>query len=152
LTSKSPKIQIIIPYLLIVANFIAQIPYFIHQYYDPHHPFAQIKGILLMSGVLAFFILASVLLFRRQRPGYILMVIFLSVEFLFYLWTTLAEPLHGYGWFFHLYAQDEDLVLKTVFAIGYVNLFAAGYLLGLLLFKRSHQREQDCSRRKDLSK
>ena len=63
------------------------------------------------------------------------MVMFLAVEFLFYLWNTLGEVIHGYGLFFHL--NNPDLLLRAVFAIGYVNLFASGYFLALLLLKRS---------------
>jgi hypothetical protein len=63
------------------------------------------------------------------------MVMFLVVEFLFYVWNTLGEVLHGYGLFFHL--TNHDLLLRAVFAIGYVILFASGYFLGLLLLKRA---------------
>ena len=42
--------------------------------------------------------------------------------------------MHGFGLFFHL--QSPDMLLKIVFAIGYINLFAAGYFLGLLLVRR----------------
>ena len=63
------------------------------------------------------------------------MVVFLGVEFLFYLWNTLGEVIHSYGLFFHL--ANPDLLLKIVFAIGYMNLFASGYFLGLLLVKRN---------------
>lgn len=60
----------------------------------------------------------------------------LVVEFLFYLWNTIGEVVHGFGLFFHL--QNPDLLLRTVFAIGYINLFASGYFLCLLLWKRSN--------------
>ena len=64
------------------------------------------------------------------------MLIFLAVEFLFYLWNTIGEVIHGYGFFFHL--ANPNLLLRAVFAIGYVNLFASGYFLALLLLKKSH--------------
>jgi hypothetical protein len=134
--SKTIRIQGIILFLLILANFIAQIPYYLHLYYNPHNPFAQAKGILLMLFVFAVFLLASVLLLKQKVLGYWLMVIFLAVEFLFYLWNTIGEVLHGYGFFFHL--NNPNLLLKVVFAIGYVNLFASGYFLALLLLKRGH--------------
>jgi hypothetical protein len=85
--------------------------------------------------VFAVFLFASILLFKRIVAGYWLMLIFLAVEFLFYLWNTIGEVVHGYGLFFHL--QNPDLLLKTVFAIGYINLFASGYFLCLLLLKRA---------------
>jgi hypothetical protein len=132
--NKNIRIQGIILFLLILANFIAQIPYYLHLYYNPNNLFAEAKGILLMLFVFVVFLLASILLFKQKVLGYWLMVIFLTVEFLFYLWNTIGEVIHGYGLFFHL--NNPNLLLRAVFAIGYVNLFASGYFLGLLLFNR----------------
>ncbi len=133
--NKNIRIQGIILFVLILANFIAQIPYYLHLYYNPSNPFAQARGVLLMLFVFAVFLLASVLLLKQRVLGYWLMVIFLAVEFLFYLWNTIGEVLHGYGFFFHL--NNPNLLLRAVFAIGYVNLFASGYFLGLLLFNKA---------------
>ena len=134
--NKNSRIQVIILFLLILANFIALIPYYFHLYYDPNNLFAQAKGELLMLFVFVVFLLASTLLFKRSALGYWLMVMFLAVEFLFYVWNTLSEVIHGYGLFFHL--NNPNLLLRVVFTIGYVNLFASGYFLGLLLLKRNH--------------
>ena len=133
--SKNIRIQVIILFFLILANFIAQIPYYLHLYYNPNNVLAQAKGGLLLLFVFGVFLLASILLFKRQALGYWLMVIFLALEFLFYLWNTIGEVIHGYGLFFHL--NNPDLLLRAVFAIGYVNLFASGYFLALLLLKRA---------------
>jgi len=134
--SKNIRIQIIILFLLILANFIAQIPYYFHLYYNPNNLLTQAKAGLLMLFVFGVFLLASTLLFKRRVLGYWLMVIFLAVEFLFYLWNTVGEVIHGYGLFFHL--NNPDPLLRAVFAIGYVNLFASGYFLSLLLLKKAH--------------
>ena len=134
--SKNIRIQVIVLFLLILANFIAQIPYYFHLYYNPNNLLAQARGVLIMSFVFAFFLLASLLLFKQKVLGYGLMVTFLAVEFLFYLWNTLGGVLHGYGWFYHL--TNPDLLLRAVFAIGYINLFASGYFLLLLLLKRTN--------------
>jgi hypothetical protein len=134
--SKSIRVQVIILFLLILANFIAQIPYYFRLYYNPNNLLAEAKGVLIMIFVFVVFLLASLLLFKRRMLGYGLMVIFLAVEFLFYLWNTFGEVIHGYGLFYHL--TDPNLLLRAVFAIGYVNLFASGYFLCLLLFKRTH--------------
>lgn len=143
--SKTIRIQIIILFLLILANFIAQIPYYFHLYYNPNNVLAQARGGIIMLFVFGVFLLSSILLFKQHALGYWLMVIFLAVEFLFYLWNTIGEVIHGYGIFFHL--NNHDLLLRAVFAIGYVNLFASGYFLGLLLLKRacfldSHEKEE----------
>ena len=135
MNNKPIRIQAIILFLLILANFIAQVPYFIRLYYNPNNLFAESRGILIMLVVFAFFLFASILLFKGKASGYWLMLTFLTVEFLFYLWNTVGEIIHGYGLFFHL--ANPDLILKIVFAIGYMNLFASGYFLGLLLLKKS---------------
>ena len=132
--SKTIRIQVIILFSLILANFLAQIPYYLHLYYHPNNLLAQIKGGFPILFVFVFFLLASFLLFKRTVIGYWLMVLFLTVEFLFYVWNTVGSALHGYGLFYHL--ANPDLLLKAVFAIGYMNLFASGYFLGLLLLKR----------------
>jgi len=133
--SKSVRVQTIILFLLILANFIAQVPYFLRLYYKPGMNWlAEGRPFLIMGFVFAVFMVASILLFRRTIAGYWLMIGFLAVEFLFYLWNTVGEVVHGYGLFFHL--QNPDMLLKIVFAIGYINLFAAGYFLCLLLLKR----------------
>lgn len=133
--SKSIRIQVIVLFLLILANFIAQIPYYFHLYYNPNNLLAQARGVLIMSFVFMIFLLASLLFFKQKILGYELMVTFLAVEFLFYAWNTLSEVLHGFGLFYHL--ANPDLLLRAIFAIGYVNLFASGYFLCLLLLKRT---------------
>jgi hypothetical protein len=141
-SNKGIRLQVNILFFLILANFVAQIPYFLHLYYNPHNPLADVRGILLMLLVFGVFLLASMLLFRGIAAGYWLMLMFVAVEFLFYLWNTLGAVIHGYGWFFQL--NNSDLLLRAIFAIGYVNLFASGYFLGLLLVGRvSFIRTQD---------
>jgi hypothetical protein len=146
---KSIRVQVIILFLLILANFLAQIPYYLHLYYNPNNLLAQLRGGFLLLIVFAVFLLASFLLFKRTVIGYWLMVMFLAVEFLFYVWNTLGGVLHGYGFLYHL--ANPDLILRAVFAIGYVNLFVSGYFLCLLLLKRaafldSQEREKPLSK------
>ncbi len=146
---KSIRVQVIILFLLILANFIAQIPYYLHLYYNPNNLLAQLRGGFLLLIVFAVFLLASFLLFKRTVIGYWLMVMFLAVEFLFYVWNTLGGVLHGYGFLYHL--ANPDLLLRAVFAIGYVNLLVSGYFLCLLLLKRatfldSQEREKPLSK------
>jgi hypothetical protein len=38
--NKNIRIQGVILFVLILANFIAQIPYYLHLYYNPNNPFA----------------------------------------------------------------------------------------------------------------
>jgi hypothetical protein len=132
---KTIRMQVIILFLLILINFFAQIPYYLHLYYNPNDLLASARGIVLMFFVFAVFLLASLLLFKQRTSGYWLMVFFVAVEFLFYLWNSVIEVMSGNGLFFHL--NNPDLLLRAIFAIGYVNLFASGYFLALLLLKKS---------------
>jgi hypothetical protein len=119
---------------IILANFVAQVFYFFHLYYSPQHPWPEPGSALSLGWVFALFLVGAVLLLRKSRIGYVLMAIFLSLEFVFYLRNIVGQAIHAYGWFFHLY--NPDLILRAVFAIGYLNLFVSGYFLFLLLRKR----------------
>ncbi len=68
--NKQIRIQVIILFLLILANFIAQIPYYLHLYSHPNNLFAQSRGILLMLCVFGVFLLASTFLFKGRALGY----------------------------------------------------------------------------------
>ena len=56
------------------------------------------------------------------------------MEFFFYSWNLISQVITGLGLFFHL--RELDPVLWLVFVIGYLNLFASGYFLLLLLKNR----------------
>ena len=114
--SKPIKVQVIILFLLILANFIAQIPYFLHLYYKPgRNLLAEARPSLIMGFVFAVFLVASILLFKHIVAGYWLMLIFLAVEFLFYLWNTIGEVRHGYGLFFQLLLKRVDFLYHRAF-------------------------------------
>jgi hypothetical protein len=89
---------------------------------------------LLLGAVFALFLVSFALLMARRRAGYYLMLSYLALEFFFYLWNSVGEVVHGFGLFFHL--ADRDLLLRAVFAVGYLSFLAAGYFLALLLVKR----------------
>lgn len=123
---------------LILANFLAQIPYFFHNHYQSQPVWVSARSFVIMGAVFAFFLVATLLLFKRHTAGYPLMLLYLSVEFLFYLWGVIASVIHGYGILFQL--SNPDLLLRTVFAIGYMNLLVSGYFLFLLLRHRLYFR------------
>lgn len=93
--SKNINIQIKILFGIILANFIAQIPYFFHLYY---HNSSDLKRLFNIPMVLVFalFIIAYMLFVNRKKTGYYLMILFLSMEFLFYLWNTIGSVIHGF--------------------------------------------------------
>ena len=130
--NRTTRIQVWILFGIIMANFIAQVLYFFRLYYTPQHPFPELKSFLLLGLVFVLFLLGFTLFIKNKRVGFYLLALFLSMEFVFYLWNLIGQVINGLGLFFHL--RELDPVLWLVFLIGYLNLFASGYFL-LLLFK-----------------
>ncbi len=118
----------------ILANYVAQVIYFLHLYYTPQHPLPDLKSAVLMGAVFALFLIGYALFIKHHRSGFYVLGFYLSLEFLFYLWNLIGGGLHGPGWFFHL--SEPDPILWIVFAIGYLNLFTTGYFLFLLVIHR----------------
>lgn len=134
--NKSIKVQVIVLFALIIANFIAQVPYYLDLYAGPNNLLIQVRSFFVMLILLVVLLFAFWRLLKQTSLGYWLMLAFLSVEFLFYLGNILFEALLGGGLFHHLFYPDP--IIRVVFAVGYLNLFAAGYFLCLLLFQKSH--------------
>lgn len=112
---------------VILLNFIAQVPYAIHQYGTV---LTGARALLLMLAAFPPFALGYALYVRGRRAGRWLLLGFAAVEFAFYALTLVLEVASGNGLFFHLFRGDW--LLRAVFAIGYLNLPAAGMLLWLM--------------------
>jgi hypothetical protein len=134
--NKNIRLQVRVLFDLILVNFIAQVPYFFHLYYGSQSWLINLRSFVILGSVFAFFLVGSILLFKRRRSGYWLMVIFLSVEFLFYFWGAILSALRGLGFFPQIY--NPDLWLRIIYSIGYMNLFASGYFLFLLIFRKAN--------------
>lgn len=119
---------------LVLANYLAQIPYYLDVYYFPHHAAPNIRGSLLLLATLVWFLTGYLWLARGSRIGYWVLLSFLVVEVGFYLYNTVGAVAHGYAPFFHLQARDP--VLFVVFGIGYLNLIAGLYFLYYLVRHR----------------
>ncbi len=135
------KIFLIVLFLLVLLNFIMQVPYYIHQYYLPFHTLPSVFGTSLLVLALTWFILAIVLLAKKKSVGYYLIITFLAVEFLFYLMTQVTQALSGHGILLYV-LHPTDLLLAFVFGVGYINFVAAGISLYILLrYKRNFVEE-----------
>jgi hypothetical protein len=133
--SRSLRLQFWVLSGIVLANFIAQVVYYLRLYYTPQRPFPQVRSALELGLVFALFASGVLLQARGRKTGYVLLSAFCALEFAFYLWTVIGSVALGYGLFFQLW--NPDPVLRAVFAIGYLNLFAAGYFLVLLVSRRS---------------
>ncbi len=123
--------------VITLTNYAAQIPYYVHNDFSPHHLLPGIRALVLMTGTLAFFLVGLAGHQRRLRWGTPVLVAFLTIEAVFYAETFAT------GAFMHQLANPSDL-LKAVFVIGYVSGASAGYYAYRLL------RQARLSRRSDL--
>jgi len=130
------RIQVWVLFGVLLANFVAQVPYFLHLYYTPQHPLPEVRSAFLMGAVFVLFLVSFGLWAAGSTAGYYLLIFYLALEFFFYLWNIIGGVVHGFGLFFHL--ADRDPVLWAVNTIRYLSFFAAGYFL-LLLIARPRQ-------------
>ena len=127
------KTHLSVLFWIVIANYLAQIPYSIYLYHTAWG--TNIAGALLLLATFLLFIIPYMLLRRGSAAGYAGLLIFLTIEFLFYLWNFAGSVLHGYPPFFHL--ANRNPILFTVFLIGYINFLAAGYFLYYFLKNKS---------------
>jgi hypothetical protein len=118
------------------ANFLAQIPYYLHQYYLPSHAAPALVGLVLMGVVLAWFGVGFAGLRRGSRIGYYLTLTFLMVEWLFYLQTQIVQALTGHGILLYVW-HPSDMVLFIVFGLGYINFFASFWFVYFMLSRKA---------------
>lgn len=121
--------------VVVLADYVAQIPYYLDLYYLPHGALPSLPGTLALTVTLAWFLAGYVLLQRGSRVGYWVLLAFLAVEFAFYLWNNASQLAHGFQPFFHLH--DRDPILAAVFAVGYLNFLTGACFIVYLLVRRS---------------
>ena len=120
--------------VVVGANYLAQIPYYLYLYYLPHQAMPPLFGISLLLATFVWFLLGWLLLARYgSLAGYWLLLTFLLVEACFYLFNMVNQVAHGFAPFFHL--QNRDPLLFTVFAIGYLNM-VCGFVFIIFLAMR----------------
>lgn len=112
-----------------LLNYVAQIPYYLHNYYFPYHVPPTLSSILLLGLTLAWFLLGY-FGFRKGRSfGFYVLVSFLIVEALFYLHSFVFG-----AFFFQL--QNPSLLIRAVFVYGYLSGAVAGWYAYLLIRDR----------------
>jgi hypothetical protein len=119
---------------VVLANYLAQIPYYLDVYYFPHGVGPNMAGSLLLLATLVWFLIGYILLARGSRIGYWVLLSFLLVEVSFYAHNMVIQVANGYAPFFHLHARDP--ILFVVFAIGYINLIAGVCFIYVLIRHR----------------
>jgi hypothetical protein len=112
-----------------LANYAAQVPYFAHNYYSPHHPFPGLRAVALLGLTLAWFAVGLAGFLRGRRWGLAVLISFLAAEALFYAGTFAS------GAFIFQLHNHSDLI-KLVFITGYASGAVAAYYAGRLLWDR----------------
>jgi hypothetical protein len=131
--NKSQVMQLVL--VVTIANYIAQIPYYFHQYYSPYKTLPSLAGSMLLGITLIWFLIGYIKTAVGQLSGYYLLLSFLIVEFLFYLQTQISQLLISHQLFLHV-LHPNGIVLLLVFGIGYLNFFASAFFIYYLLFNR----------------
>lgn len=109
-----------------IVNYIAQIPYYLYNYYFPYHVLPTVSAVVLLGLTLVWFLSGYFRTVRKSKYGFALLVSFLSVEALFYLHSFL------FGAFF-FQMQNPHPIIKTVFIIGYISGGVACYYVYRLM-------------------
>ena len=120
--------------IVVGANYLAQIPYYLRVYYFPHGALPSLPGSVLLGLTFVWFLAGWLRLAQGHDKGYWLLLSFLVTEVFFYAYNMVNQMRHGYAPFFHLQARDP--ILFVVFGIGYMNMLAGFYFLYYLIQRR----------------
>lgn len=103
-----------------VVNYLAQIPYYLHNYYFPYHVPPSLSAVVLLGITLIWFVAGYIGTKRKKHYGYYLLLSFLLAEALFYFHTIVFGA-------FIFQLQNPSLLIKAVFFMGYVSGITAAY-------------------------
>ena len=130
------KRAMLILFSVVLLNYVAQIPYYLHQYYIPRHLPPSFIGSLLLVTTLAWFLVGYARYTAGKRYGWSILVAFLATQVLFYGHSVLLGLLSGGGVVAQL--RTSSLFLLVIFLIGDLNFIVATYYLWLLVSRRKN--------------
>lgn len=120
------KLNRTIPLIVAVAiNYLAQIPYYIHQYYIGRHIPPSLPGTLLLLLTLLWFLVGYIRFVRNKKYGAGLLLSFLAAQIIFYGHAVVFGLINGSGVVAQL--KTNSSFLLVIFCIGYLNFIVAAY-------------------------
>jgi len=126
MTQQIHTFQLRVLFGVTIANYVAQIPYYLHNYYIPYHVLPTLSGIVLLSLTLIWFLVGYIGVRKKHQYGYYFLLSFLVIEALFYALSIISGA-------FVFQMQNPSLLIKTIFLMGYVSgATAAYYTYGLI--------------------
>ncbi|WP_308466716.1 hypothetical protein [Rathayibacter soli] len=124
---------LVLLFWVVIVDYLAQIPYYMVNYYIPDHTPPTLSAIILLGSTLAWFFIGYFGNHAHRRYGYWVLLSFLLVEGLFYLRTLLFGTAV-------LQLENSNLVVRIVFLIGYATgIVSLLYFAALIIF-RAHYR------------
>ena len=117
--------------VVVVANYIVQVPYTLHLYGTA---FSR-SGALLLGSTLVWFVVALWLFRRGAKAGYWLLLAYSLVQLMFYLDSEVLMSFCGFGLPYHL-SHTDDPIVWLAFVIGDLNLLGAAVAVVYLLRRR----------------
>jgi hypothetical protein len=120
---------LVVLFWVVIVDYLAQVPYYLVNYYLPHRTPPSVSAIVLLSLTLAWFLVGYFAYRAHRRYGFWVLLSFLAVEGLFYLNTMLFG---GLG----VLLGTPNPVLRIVFLVGYVTgLLSLTYAVLLVVFR-----------------
>lgn len=132
MTQKRRRLDVLLAAVLL--NYIAQIPYYLHQYYFPRHLVPSLPGTAALVVTFAWFLVGYLGYITGKKYGLPVLLTFLATQVLFYGHAIILGILLGGGIVAQL--QTHSPLLFVVFVIGYLNFAVAGYYLYWLIRHR----------------
>jgi hypothetical protein len=119
---KKDTITISLNFLLVITliNYLAQIPYYLHNYYYPHHLIPGTRAVILLGITLIWLVFGYIAYIKKIRYGFGILLSYLIVEGLFYISSIFS------GTFGHQ-LQNQSNIIRTVFIIGYISGLTSAY-------------------------
>ena len=114
----------------VTLNYVAQIPYYIHQYYIVRHVPPSLPGTFLLLLTLLWFLAGYIMFIGDGKYGKGLLLSFLATQVLFYGHAIILGLITGGGALAQL--KTHSLFLFVIFLIGYINFGTAAYYLAWL--------------------
>lgn len=120
------KLNRTIPLIIAVAlNYLAQIPYYIHQYYIGRHIPPSLPGMMLLLLTLLWFLVGYIRFVRNKKYSVGLLLSFLAAQIIFYGHAVVFGLINGSGVVAQL--KTNSSFLLVIFCIGYLNFIVAAY-------------------------
>ena len=115
---------------VVLVNYAAQVPYYVHQYY-PRPP--SWPGVVLLALTFVWFLAGYRRYVRGRSYGYALLLSYVVAQVAFYGHSALLSVMHGGHAGAVAQLSNSSPLLIVIFAIGFLNFVVALWALVWLI-------------------